>query len=272
MKYISLIVIVVIIVAAGIFLPSFLDKDSVNKAYSRTEEDQSAASDANSFSVKKAFDDRNAKSFNSDTAKVLRGKNYLLMKVDNRIKQLNPFKARIENMTDLTSSDKDSLVAELSDEIAQFESFKPEITKSETKDDIKNVADKIKETWLKSSASVKRAEEKIIALKENQLILDADTASVGIQKRIDALKASGKDTKNHEKLLSEYSKKIDAAKQDVKSAKEKYVAVASAASEGEKAQLNRDKEQLLKSAQEDIRDAYKLISKEAHEDFSRRSK
>lgn len=271
MKYISLIVIVVVALITGYFATSFLGKDSEkDTTLSKTSTD-STASEANSFSVKKAFDDAKG-SLDPNQAMVDRGKNYLLMKVDSRIQQLNPFKARITDMADLKAADKDSLVAELSDEISKFESFKPEITKSKTKEDIRIVADKIKETWLKSSASVKQAEEKIIALKENQLILEADTASVGIQKRIDALKASGKDTKNHEKLLSEYSKKIDEAKQDVKSAKEKYVAVASAATEGEKAQLNKDKELFLKSAQQDIKDAYKLITKEAREDFSRRSK
>ncbi len=271
MKYISLIVLVVVIFIAGFFAPSFLDKDSVNKGYSQTGEDLSAASEANSFSVKKAFDDSKG-SLNTDKAMVDRGKNYLLTKVGNRIKQLSPFKDRIENMPYLGANEKNNLVSELNDEIVQFESFMSEITRSETKQDIKNVADKIKVVWLKSSESVKHAEDKIIALKENQLILDADTASVGIQKRIDTLKASGKDTKDYEALLSAYSKKITDAKQDVKSANEKYIAVASASTEGEKAQLMKDKDLLLKSAQEDIKDAYKLVSKGARENFSSRFK
>ncbi|MBK8814283.1 MAG: hypothetical protein IPN42_01660 [Methylococcaceae bacterium] len=172
----------------------------------------------------------------------------------------------------LKDEDKNSLVSEISGEIAVFESFKPEIAKSETKEDVKNVADKIKAEWLKSSASISRAEDKIVTLKENQLILEADAGSAGIQKRIDNLKASGKDAKNYEKLLSDYDKKITDAKRDVKSANEKYQAISTTASEGEKTQLMKDKDQLLKSAQKDIRDAYKIIAQGAREDFDRRYK
>lgn len=281
MKFISLIACVIVILIAGTFAALFLGKDSalntviskasVGKEYDQAGEKQNLASDGNSFSVKEVVD--NGKSSpNTNQAMIDRGKNYLLTKVGNRIKQLTPFKSRIENMPYLGASEKNSLVSELGDEIAAFESYMSEISRSETKEDIRNVADKIKVVWLKSSETVKHAEENIIALKENQLINDADTASVGIQKRIDVLKASGKETKEHEKLLSEYGKKIAEAKQDVKFANEKYIAVASATSEGEKALLMKDTNLLLKSAKDDIKDAYKLISKGAREDFSNRFK
>jgi hypothetical protein len=269
MKYISLIAVVVLVLVAAFFVPPMLDKTS--NPYNQKGDDQSAASDTNSFSVKKAFDDRNA-SFNSNDIRVERGKRYLLTKVDGRIKQLNPFRARVENMPNIKSDDKASLVAELNAVITQFESFKPQIEKSQTKEDIRTVADKIKVVWIKSSASVKNAEDKIIALKENQLILDADTASAGIQKRIDALKATGKETKEQEKLLAEYGKKITEAKQNVQSANEKYLEVARAASEGEKAVLMKDTNQLLKNAREDIKDAYTYIAKGAREEFASRYK
>ena len=58
--------------------------------------------------------------------------------------------------------------------------------------------------------------------KEKQLLSDADTNSTGLQKRIDALKAEGKDAKEYEQMLSAYNQKIAAAKQNVESAKTKY--------------------------------------------------
>lgn len=270
MKYISIIVMVVPVLVAGYFAPSFLGKDKGNQAYNSPEKDQNAALDGNSFSVKSL--EQLKGSLSPEQGMIERGKSFLLTKVNNRINQLNPFKARIANMPYLKDADKNSLVSEISGEIAVFESFKQEIAKSETKEDVKNVADKIKAEWLKSSASIGRAEDKIVALKENQLILEADASSAGIQKHIDSLKASGKDAKDYEKLLSNYGKKIADAKQDVKIANEKYQAITSTASEGEKSQLMKDKDQLLKSAQKDIRDAYKIIAQGAREDFARRYK
>lgn len=281
MKHFSLIAYSIAILSTISFLPTLSEKDSALKAtvskalgdkpHDLAEDRLISVPVGDSFSVKKAFDDRNA-SYNSDKVKVERGKHYLITKVNNRIKQLNPFKARIEALDNLKDADKNSLLAELNAEITQFESLLQEIKKSETKDEIRNVADKIKSVWLKSSASVKNAEDKIIALKENQLINDASAASIGIQKRIEALKASGKETKNYEQLLTEYDKKISGAKQHVQSANDKYVAVASAPSEGGKAVLMKETNQLLRSAQLDIKDAYKLITKGAREEFSNRFK
>ncbi len=261
------------------FVLSFMDKtSSINSIMSgasrsktsiSTDDNHDGVLAGNSFNVKKPFDDRQP-SYNAESVKIERAKRYLLMKVDNRIKQLNPFKARIVNMTVLKSSDKDKLVVELNDEISQLQAYLTEIKSCETKDELRIVADKIKTVWLQSSESVKHAEEKIVALKENQLIQEAVSAAAGIQKRIDVLKSAGKETRNYETLLAEYGKKIDAAKQDVKSANATYLSVASASSEGEKAVLMKDTHELLKSAQADIRAAYKLVSKEAREDFSRR--
>ncbi len=281
MKYFSLALLIVVILAIAIFAIPIVDKDSVEnasisktQAYSendQTAEGQNTASKGNSFSVRKAPSTEN-ESLNIAEAMVSRGQKYLLTQVGNRLKQLLSFKTRIENIPGLSDADRNSIVSELNAEIAMLETLKTEVSQSKTKEEIRIVADKIKTEWLKSVQSVERAEGLVLASKETQLISDADAASLGIQKKIDALKAEGKDAKPFEEMLATYSKKVASAKQDVESAIEKSKAVASASSDAEKEKLVKEKNLLLKSSQENIRDAYKTIGDEARKDFARRVK
>ncbi len=225
----------------------------------------------NSFSVHKNLGGGQADNPNVAEASVEKAKSYLLKQVGNRIKQLEPFKDKVEKMATLNESDRNSLVSELNAEIVTFEKLKPEITQSVSKEDIRNVADKVKAAWLKSRDSVKHAEGLAFASKENQLISDANATSAGMQKRIDDLKSEGKDTKPYEKLLSAYNQKIASAKQDVESAREKFTAAS--ASEGDKKEkLMKENENLLTRAKDNIKDAYKLLGEEAKKDFDRKLK
>ena len=281
MKNFAIALLVVIVFVLAIFVPSLVDnvfekntsvaKTPVGQERKQAEGEQVATEKVDSFTVGKAFGEEKGRFGNVD-ARVGRGKNYLLTQVNNRLKQLEPFRTRVNNMTTLGASERNSLVAELNAEIDMFEAFKPEINKSATKQDIRNVADKIKAEWIKSRLSVQRAEEQIVATKENQLIADADTASLGIQKRIDMLKASGQDTNAHEKLLSAFGEKIASARHDVESAKDKFDDAASASTEVEKERLMRGKELLLTSARGNIKDAYKMVGDEARREFSQRFK
>jgi len=233
--------------------------------------EQNAATKLDSFIAGKAFRQKKD-NFDSMETMVARGKNYLLTQVKNRLNQLEPFKTRVNNTTTLSDSERKGLVSELNAEIAMFEAFKSEINKSATKQDIQNVADKIKAEWIKSRLSVARAEKQIVAVKENQLMSDADATSSNIQKRIEELRASGKNTKSHEKLLSAYGTKMAAAKQDMDSAKAKLAAVASAATENEKQKLMKEKSLLLMSASDSMKDAYMMVKDEARREFSQRFK
>jgi hypothetical protein len=288
MKYYLIVLSAVIVLVSGFLAESLLDNDSARnttitntqadkkqvqepKALNQADKRQFVTSTGNSFSVDGA--DVGEKDNFDDTDPMLgKGKVFLMSQVDNRLKQLSPFKAQIEYMHGLSDAERTSLVSELNAEIEMFVAFKADIKKTKNKQDIKNVAEKIKATWLKSRHSVASAQGQILAAKENQLIIEADTATLAIQKRIDELKATGKDTKSYDKLLFAYNKKIIDAKRDAESAKRKTYAVANASTDVEKERLIKEKELLLQSTQENIRDAYNLITQEIREDFSRRYK
>lgn len=280
MKYFVTALSVVIISVFAILANSFMEDRSVeNISIAQTQATQARSQATHeqlspkrdSFTAGKDFGKEKG-GFDGMDALIGRGKNYLLTQVDNRLKQLGPFKARIENATALSDPERKSLVSELGAEIDAFEGFKPEIDKSATQQDIKNVADKIKAEWIKSRDSVKRAEEQILAAKETRLITEAESASLRIQKRIALLKALGRNAKGHEELLASYGKKIASARQDMESAKEKSAAIASASTEAEKEELVKGKELLLMSARDSIKDAYKLLAEGVRQEFSQRYK
>jgi hypothetical protein len=233
---------------------------------------QYARTKPNSFSVAKA-NGENQDDLNSTKAMVHRGKMYLIKQVDTRINQLGTFRDRMQNMAvALNDAEMKSLVSGLTADLDAFEALKAEISQSATNEDIKNIADKIKAAWINSSLSVERAESAVLAAKETELVSDADVASTGIQKRIDVLKAAGKDAKPYEELLAAYNEKVASAKQDMEAANENFKAAANAATDGEKQKLTKGNGLLLSSSQENIRDAYKLLGKGAREDFARKFK
>ena len=282
MKKFTIILSVAIISVSAILAFLFVDNVSENSTSNAKTQlvlennlasaEQKATAKPDSFTAGKGFDNEK-RSLDTIEVTVSRGKTYLLTQIDNRLKQLDPFRTKISNITTLSESDRKILVAELNAEIDRFQAFKPEIKRSATKQDIRNVADKIKAEWIKSRLTVQRAEGQIqAAAKENQLISDADAASFDIQKRIDALKTAGKSTKDHEKLHAAYREKIASARQDVRSAKDKFYAAASAPSEDEKEKLMKGKELLLMSARDSIKDAYKMVGEEARLEFSQRFK
>jgi hypothetical protein len=225
----------------------------------------------NSFSVKNVLNEEQGALKTTEDV-IEKGKNYLLLQVDNRIKQLRPFRKRIENIDDLNESVRKKLLAELNNQIELFEAFKPEISRSKTKEDVRHVADKIKDVWIKSRLSVDHAEESVLVAKESHLVAEAGASSISIQKRIEAIKKAGKDASSYEKLLVAYNNKIASAKQDVASAREKYNAAAVTSIKVEKENLIKGKNLSLASAQNNIKDAYKLLREGAQQEFSQRFK
>lgn len=102
------------------------------------------------------------------------------------------------------------------------------------------------------------------------MVSDADETSLRIQNRIDALKAVGKNTKAHEELLVAYDYKVSSAKQDIAFAKEQFDAAKGASSESQKHKLMKKRDILLSSARDSIKEAYKMVGKEARREFSQR--
>jgi hypothetical protein len=265
----TVVLLIALVAIAYLLIGKQADKPAQTVQNPGTQQDNAAKpGKENSFSVKKPTD-------NSDTAfiaDIAKGKNYLVTQVDNRLKQMSTFRSRVENTVGFDEAERKMIVDELNDEISEFAALKAEINKGETKDDVKNLAEKVKAVWLKSRATVDKAQGKLVAAKEKSVLSDAENYTSGIQKRIEILKASGKSTKDHEELLANYSKRIEAAKKDSEQAIAMAKTIDNAKSDEEKEKLKKENERLLKSSHENIKEAYKMLKDEAKQEFSQRFK
>lgn len=206
------------------------------------------------------------------TATIAKGKNYLITQVDNRLKQLSTFKSMVENTSGFAETERKMILAELNDEISQLVALKPEINQSETKEDVQVVAEKVKAVWLQSRNSVDKAQGKLLEAQQQSAIAEAENYAAGINKRITILKASGQSTQEMEKLLVDYNQKIEEAKQSSDLAVETLQKIKDAATDGEKENLRKEKERLLKDYQSHLKEAYNLLREEARQEFSERFK
>ena len=226
----------------------------------------------NSFYVKNYDKNNPQNKFDPDMDDLVKAQAFLLTKVDGRLKQLKPFTDKVDKMSAINDADRKALVKELTGEIDTLAALKADGSKSASKQDVRSAADKIKAEWLKSRASVARAKELMVAAKGNQLVTDADVASASIQKKIDSLKASGKDTKPMEKFYATYSKKVALAKKNVETAQAKAAASGQAATDADKQKLAKEQDEQLKLAENNIKEAYHLVAEEARRDFASRMK
>jgi hypothetical protein len=273
MKNSKLVLTVALVLIVAIISYVLIGKQSENTSQTAqstgVQDDKGAkAEKENSFSVKKPADSGDPEL----TATVAKGKNFLITQVDSRLKQLSTFKSRVEHVADFDENERKTVLAELNDEIGALASLKAEVNTSETKEDVRVVADKIKEVWLKSRASVSRAEGQLLAAQGKSVISEAEGYSGGLKKRIEVLKAEGKSTKDFEKLMADYNKKVASAKKDMEAAQKKAEAAAKAASEEEKTGLIKEKDVLSKSAHDDVKEAYKLLREGAKQEFDQRFK
>lgn len=278
MKSFKLLLLIATVAVVAIIAYSFSGKDpekgtTVAKAkeIAKPTDEKINVAKKNSFSVKgegaglieNGVPDNNA-------VGIAQAKSFLNAQIDRRLNELRPFKSKLENMRGIDEQQRKTLVSEVNAEMGNFVALKPEIKKCENKDSLRVIVDKFKAEWLKSRQTAERGNKLMFAVMENKLISDASEASTGLKKRLDMLKAHGKDTKINEKLLAEYNEKLDSAKLDVDASKAKSVALASAASHDERNALLKEKEVLAKNAHEDVRQAYKLIADQARQEFSQR--
>lgn len=265
----TLALIVTIVAIAYLLIGKQVEKPRQTEQNTEAQQKNEAkTAEENSFSIKKQSDNSD-EAFIEDIAK---GKNYLATQVENRLKQMSSFRSRVENTVGFDEAERKMIVGELNDEISEFVTLKAEINKAETKDEVKNVAEKIKAVWLRSRVSVDKVQGQLLAAKDKSVLSEAEGYSTGIKKRIEILKASGKSTKEFEELQTSYNEKIAAAKKDSEMAAQMSKTIDSAKTEEEKEKLKKEKEQLLKSSHENIKEAYKLLKDEAKQEFEQRFK
>lgn len=154
------------------------------------------------------------------TAYQERAKEFLKKTVEVLIKKLETIKAWILNRKALSESEKESIIAEIDQDIEWLQNEKSGIDNA-TPEQIREKAKEVRKYWMNHRVSVKRIICKIWAARVNWIIKRFDEVSDKIADRIEKLKANGYDTTQLEAWLDEFNQKIELAKSKKEEAKEK---------------------------------------------------
>lgn len=134
---------------------------------------------------------------------------------------------RVEGDLNLFDNEKQRIL----DELISYQKWLNEkeniITAANTRTDLTNVAEIVRNKWQDIKQATKKITGQIINAKINRLIEKAENAAVKIERVIHRLNETGYDTSALETWLEDFYEKISLTKQKYHAAKEKYSEVAS---------------------------------------------
>ena len=177
------------------------------------------------------------------------------------IKRLESLKTWISNRKALSDAERTKIVEEINQDISQLQAEKTGIENA-TPAQIKKKAKEIRIYWKKHRLYVKEVVAKIWISRLNWVIQRFENVSTKISQRIDQLKASGKDTSQLERWLSDFNQKINLAKEKEQQAKEKYRGITNLKQAN---QFLREIRQFIKEANNYLRQAHLDLVKIARE-------
>ncbi|MCD6550030.1 hypothetical protein J7K24_00605 [bacterium] len=184
-----------------------------------------------------------------------RAREFLKKTVEVLIKKLETIKVWISNRKALSESEKQSIIAEIDQDIEWLQSKKSGIDTA-TPDQIKEKAREIRDYWRKHRITVKRIVCKIWAARVNWVIQRFESVSEKIADRIEKLKANGYDTAQLEAWLAEFNQKIELVKSKRDEAKGKCEGITSLENAN---QLFVQAHQIIKEINQYLRDAHKKL-------------
>lgn len=151
-------------------------------------------------------------------------RNYLVKAVNSLIKRLEVIKNWISNRGALSESEKQSIIAEIDQDI-DWLNEKLEKIDTASPEEIKEKAKIVREYWKNHRLKVKRVVGQIWAARINFVINKAENFSTKVDAEIQRIKATGKDTSQLEAWLNDFNKKLNLAKEKYEAAKAKFQAI-----------------------------------------------
>lgn len=184
-------------------------------------------------------------------------RNFLEKAVNSLIKRLEAIKNWVANRRALPESEKQTIIAEIDQDIAWLQERLPKI-QTASAEGIKEEAKEVREYWKNHRVTVKRIIGQIEAARINFLIAKAESFSVKVNEKIQELKAAGRDTSQLETWLADFNSKLALAKEKYEAAKAKFQAISSLA---DAQQLFREGHQFIVQANQYIRQAHAQLVK-----------
>jgi len=184
-----------------------------------------------------------------------KAREFLEKTVDVLIKKLESLKNWVSNRPSLPESERESIVAEIEEDINWLESKKTEISTASPAQ-IKEKAKEIREYWKDHRVYVKKIIGQIWTARLSWVIERFETVSSKVSAKIEELKAAGKDTSQLEAWLADFNQKIEIAKEKRNKAKEKYQAISSLADANK---FFKQVHQFIKEANQYLREAHQKL-------------
>ena len=184
-----------------------------------------------------------------------KARKFLEKTVDVLIRKLESLKNWVSNRPSLPESERESIIAEIEEDINWLESKKSGISTASPAQ-IKEKAKEIREYWKNHRLKVKRIIAQIWTARLSWAIERFEAVASKIATKIEELKAAGKDTSQLEAWLADFNQKIEIAKEKKDKAKEKYQAISSLADANK---FFKQVHQFIKEANQYLREAHQKL-------------
>lgn len=184
-----------------------------------------------------------------------KAKNFVRHVIQSLIKRLEQIRNWVEHRKTLDESEKAGIMAEIDEDITWLNG-KLENIDGMTADELKQLANDIREYWKDHRVKIKRVAGEINAARFHFLITKADKLGDRVGVKIEEFKAEGKDTAQLEQWLGEYNDMVATAKEKWEAAKAKYQEINNIA---EADRLAREARAFLKEAHQKIKEAHQKL-------------
>ncbi len=184
-----------------------------------------------------------------------KAKTFLEKTIDVLIKRLESLKNWVANKPMFSESERNSIIEEIDEDINWLKEKKEEIHQA-LPAQIKEKAKEIRQYWRNHRVLIKKIIAQIWEIRLTKVIERFETVSLKISAKIEELKAAEKDVSQLEAWYSEFSKKVELAKEKRDKAREKYQAISSLTDAN---QLFREAHQFIKEGNQYLREAHKTL-------------
>ncbi|MHB8841291.1 MAG: hypothetical protein ACYC56_05815 [Candidatus Aquicultor sp.] len=151
-----------------------------------------------------------------------KAKQFVLQADSAAIRYLETIKNRVQMVQGITEENRAKALKEIDADIDWLNAIRPDIENTKNMTELRSTARMIRERWRQSRGISKRIAGKVLTMKISAIITRGEQASAKIGKRINELKAQGKDTANLERYHADLVKSLALAKERNEAAKSQF--------------------------------------------------
>jgi len=149
-------------------------------------------------------------------------KNRALRILDHALNFLMRAKTRIQSMERIDDTRKTELISEIDSEISALEQKKAQISEASSREELLKIVREVKKEWLRIRFKIKRLIGEAINARISYLIAKAEAISEHLHKKLEELKADGKDVSRLEEKLENFDQQLEKAKEHYEKAKQAF--------------------------------------------------